>query len=594
MKIKFLKTLAFTIFALTLRANAVTLTVTPSVISNNYAGDITLNITGLTNMEQVQVQRWIDGNANGLIDAGEQMMESFNIADGGAMVISGVTNLNVPFDSNSATGAITTALNFQVSMAIENMTGHFIYAVVSPTGRFAPVTATFTVTNAALNQSISGIIYSNGVPSPYAVVVAQDMQAQNPVGSAVADAGGNYFLTLPASSYALIGSAPNCYFDQSSAPQFTLTNGASVTNNLFLTGGGTNIIFGSVYDASNSNGIGGLLMQFQSGSLFEIGFTDTNGNYSAAVTPAFWKIQATKERLARRAYLVPQATFQVDATGGSVSNANIALLKGNALFYGRVTDNNNIPFANVEIEADEDDFYSAKGYSDLNGYYAVAALGDLTNYWNCSINNGNNTAISSYIVNSFNSITNAPNQVNLQNFVALPATATISGHVQSNSGTNIVGVELEANATIGGNNYSTLDAATDGSGNYSLAVAAGNWDVEFQTGGNDSDSGNLDVQGYEDLNSPHFVNIPPTNAVLNLIVYPIGTAVITSPQRFSATQFGFVINGVTNVNYTVQVSTNLASTNWATLLSFNMTTNPFPIMDMNATNKARFYRVLKN
>jgi hypothetical protein len=569
------------------------LSVSPSVISNTYQGDITLTITGLTNTEKVIIQRWIDGNANGVIDVGEQMMESFTIADGGAMVISGVTNLNVPFDSNSATGAITTTLNFAASMAIENMTGHFVYAVVSPTGRFAPVTATFTVTNAELNQSISGTIYSNGVPSSYAMVVAQDLVAQNPVGSAVADASGHYVLALPAGNYGLIGAAQNCYFDQNSAPSFTLTNGISSTNNLFLTGGGPNTISGSVYDAGNSNGIGGLLLQFQSGSLFEIAFTDTNGNYSAAVSPAFWKIQATKERLARRAYLVPQATFQVDTTGGSVTNANIALPEGNALFYGRVTDNLNNPFANVEVDGSTDNnTYSAKGFTDLNGYYAVAVLGDLTNYWNCSVNNGEGTAIANYIINTFESTTNAPNQVNLQNFIALPATATISGHVQSNSGTNIVGVSLQASATIGGNNYSTLDASTDGSGNYSLAVAVGNWDVEFLTGGNDS--GNLDVQGYEDLASPHFVTIPPTSAVLNLTVYPIGTPFITSPQHVSSTQFGFTINGATNVSYTVQVSTNLASANWVNLFSLTLTNNSFPVVDMNATNSPRFYRVQKN
>lgn len=564
------------------------LTVTPAVVSNTYAGDITLNITGLTNTEQVTVQRWIDGNANGVIDAGEQMMDAFKIQDGGAMVISGVTNLNVPFDSNSATGAITTALSFQVSMAIENMTGHFVYQVIGPSGS---ATATFVVTNAALNQSISGTVYSNGVPQPYAVVVAQDLQEQNPVGSAVADAGGNYLLTLPAGNYGLIGTSPNCYFDQNAAPSFILTNGASVTNDLYLTGSGPNTISGNIYDAGNSNGIGGLLMQLQSGSLMEIAFTDPNGNYSAAVTPAFWKIQPTKERLARRAYLVPDATFQVDATGGSVSNADLALPKGNALFYGRVTDNNNVPFANVEIESDSDT-YSAKGYSDLNGYYTVAVLGDLTNYWNCSINNGNNAAISSYIINTFNGTTNAPNQVNLQNFVALPATATISGHVQDNSGTNIVGVTLQAGANIGGYNYSTLDASTDGSGNYSLAGAAGNWDVEFQTGGHDSSS--LNVQGYYDLTSPHFVNVPPTNAVLNLIVYPIGTPLISSPLRFGSSQFGFTINGATNVSYTVQVSTNLASANWVNLFSVTLTNNIFPVVDQNATNSPRFYRVQEN
>jgi len=48
------------------------------------------------------------------------------------------------------------------------------------------------------------------------------------------------------------------------------------------------------------------------------------------------------------------------------------------------------------------------------------------------------------------------------------------------------------------------------------------------------------------------------------------------------------------VNYTVQYSTNLASPTWFTLLSFQLTTNPFPVVDVNATNAARFYRVLKN
>ena len=596
MKTHFLKILVAAALTLAAQAQAVTLTVTPAVVSNTYPGVITLNITGLTNTEQVTVQRWFDGNANGAIDAGEVLMEQFKIKDGGAMVISGITNLNAPFDSNTATGAITTTLNFAASMAIENMTGHFTYAVVSPTGRFAPVTATFTVTNPAASQSISGIVYSNGVPLPYAFVVAQDTQAQNPVGSAIADASGHYLLALQPGSYALIGSAPNCYQDQNAAPSFTLTNGISATNDIFLTGGGTNTIAGSVYDAANSNGIGGLLVQLESGSLFEVVFTDANGNYSAAVPPGFWKIQPTKERLARRAYVLPEATFQVDTTGGNVTNANIALPKGNALFYGRITDSFSNPFANVEVDAGTDNSsgqtFAAKGYSDQNGYYTVVALGDVTNLWNCNVNDAKNTAIGSYIINTFNSTTNVPNQLNLQNFIALPATATISGHVQSSTNNPIIGVELSANTFVGGNNYQSLNATTDGSGNYTLAVAAGQWNVQFQTGGNDS--GNLDVQGYADLTAPHVVSVPPTNAVLNLTVYPFGTPVISALQRSSPTQFRFNITGATNVSYTVQVSTNLASTNWLNLLSFSLITNPFPVVDVSATNKARFYRVQKN
>jgi Carboxypeptidase regulatory-like domain len=572
-----------------------TLTVSPSSTSNTYTGVVTLNITGLTNGEKVSIEKWLDLNANGSVDAGDLLVDAFKIADNDLTnnLIGGVMDISVPWDTNTTNGTITTTLNFAGNMAIENMTAHFIYRLVSPTGRFAPVTALFTVTNASLPQSVSGTVYSSGVtPLPYAVVVALDQQAGNPAGSVVADSNGHYFLTLPASSYSLIAIAANYYFDQSTGPSVILTNGMAATNNMSLTNG-TVTLSGSVYNAANSNGIGGLLLQLQSGNLFAIAFSDTNGNYSAAVTPSQWTVQPTKERLARRAYVVPRSKTQWDTTTNSVSNANIALPHGNALFYGRITDNSSAPFANVEIDASAGNDYSTKGYSDPNGNYAVAALGGLTNeYWNCGVNDGVGTPIANYVLNQFNTLALSSNQTVLQNFVALPATAQISGRVVDNSGNPIVGVQLTAFTSIGTNNYQSLDGTTDNSGNYSLAVATGNWGVNFLTGG--GDSGNLDVQGYVDLLAPHNVSIPPTNATLNLTVYPIGTPIITSPQRYSPTQFGFFVNGASNVSYTVQVSTSLSTPSWSTVTSFVLYTNPVPVVDTHATNSPRYYRVQKN
>ena len=572
-----------------------TLTVSPSSTSNTYTGVITLNITGLTNGEKVSIEKWLDLNANGSIDVGDLLVDAFKITDNDLTnnLIGGVMDINVPYDTNSTNGSITFTLNFAGSMAIENMVGHFIYRLVSPTGRFTPVTALFTVTNATLAQSISGIVYSNGLtPLPYAVVVAQDQQAGNPAGSTVCDNNGHYFLTLPPSSYSLIAFAANYYFDQSTGPSVILTNGMAATNNLSLTNG-TVALSGSVYNAANSNSIPGLLLQLQSGNLFAIAFTDTNGNYSAAVTPSLWKVQPTKERLARRAFVVPRINTQWDTTTNSVSDANIALPHGTALFYGSITDNSNNPFANIEVDASAGNDYSAKGYSDPNGNYAVAALGGLTNeFWNCGVNNGAGTTIDNYILNQFNTLDLSSNQTVLQNFIALPATARISGRAVDNSGNPIVGVQLNAVAVIGGNNYESLDGTTDNSGNYSLAVATGNWNVNFLTGG--GDSGNLDVQGYVDLLTPHNVSTPPTNVLLNLTVYPIGTPIINSPQRYSPTQFGFFVNGATNGSYTVQVSTSLSSTNWSTVTSFVLFTNPVPVVDTHATNSPRYYRVQMN
>src|SRR5437879_7887904 len=92
----------------------------------------------------------------------------------------------------------------------------------------------------------------------------------------------------------------------------------------------------------------------------------------------------------------------------------------------------------------------------------------------------------------------------------------------------------------------SLDGTTDNSGNYSLAVSAGQWNVQFLLGGGSHD--NLDQHGLADLTMPHIVNVPPTNVVLNLTVYPFGTPLMTTPQRFSSTQFGFNVSGAINVS----------------------------------------------
>lgn len=571
----------------------VTLTVNPSVVSNTYAGVITLDITGLTNGEKVTVQKFIDLNGNGSVDAGEPMFDAFKIADGGAMVISGITNLNVPFDSNPTNGEITTSLHFLPQVVLDNIVGQQIIRVVSPTGRFSPVTATLTVTNFPFAQWVSGTIYSNGVPLPNGMLVLQDQQQDNPVAATVADANGHYFLPLPPGNYTPIPGWQNSFYDFNTAPSITLTNGGTATNDLFLTNG-TVSIAGNVYDSSSSNAIGGLLLFLQSGSLAEITFTDTNGNYSADATSSFWKVQPVKERLARRAYVVPTSPFQVDTTTGAVANANIALPKGTALFYGRVLNNSNVPLANVEMDGGTsgsvNNSYSAKGYSDTNGYYTVAILGDQTNQWNCEINNGRNTSIASYIFNTFSTLALTNNQTVAQDFFGLPVTATISGHVQDNSGADVTGVTLMASATINSLNYMTLDGTTDNSGNYTLSAASGQWQVQFLTGGF---SDNLDAHGYVDLTGPHIVTIPPTNTVLNLTVYPIGTPYLSGAYWYSASQFAFTVQGASNVTYSVEVSTNLASTNWTGIATFMMLSNSAFMLDSTATNASRFYRVKK-
>ena len=564
-------------------AGAVGLTLSPSATSNTYSGVLTVQITGLTNGEPVLVEKYLDSNGNGVIDLAEPLIDSFTIRDGGVSVIGGVTNLNVPFDSNPASGAITTTLS--LAAAIEMVVAKHMFRFVSPYGNFTPQTNSFTVTNAAFAQSVSGTVSVGLAPVPYAIVVVLSQPNFNFVTAVFADGSGHYSVKLAPGSYGLMPVLPNYYTDQSHAGMVTLASGQTATADLFLTNGSPSYtISGQVADATNGAPLAGVFMQFESGDLFAIAFTDANGNYSAALSPSFWRVKLESNRLARRAYVTAQT--QVDATAGSVAGVSLPLPKANALFYGRITDNASVPFGNIDFHAqDSVQQFKSDGYSDASGNYAVAVLAS-GGSWSDSPSTSENPTLYNYIVNSFGDTAISAGQAIRQDFIATRATAQISGRLQDNAGNAVAGIGIGGNATIAGtlfNIYST----TDSSGNYAMPAAAGNWSLWVNCCGNEG----LDSRGLFDPFN-HNVPVPPTNAVLNITVYPTGTPFLTQPMRFSPTQFGFNLNGSPGSNYTVKASTDLV--NWTNLFSVNLSSNSMFLQDTQATAIRKFYKVQKN
>jgi hypothetical protein len=574
-----------------------TLTVTPSATSNTYSGFITLNIGGLTNGQPVKVQTYLDLNSNGVIEANDPLVDVFDITDGGAEVIGGITNISVPYDSNPTTGAITTTLSFVPSL--ESVVGQKIYRVISnPSGAFTPVTAVLNITNAALGQSVSGFVYSNGIaPMSGCLVAALTLTNQNYVSGVITDPSGHYFLTLNPGTYILLPALPGFYTDQSLSPAITLTNGMLATNNLSLTNG-TVAISGSVYDAGNSNALGGVFLQAQSGSLFEVDFTDTNGNYTFYGTSNNWKIKISSDRLAHRGYLTLQGNaLTAQAGAGSVTNANIGLYKGNALFYGQVTISGT-PIPNVPIAGnDNEQIFSTKGYTDANGNYGVVTLVntnvlDPGDTWYCAPNTGNsiNTFLYNYIFNQVDNVGFTNNQSYLQNFIGLPVTATISGRVVNNQGAPVVGLGVGGSANIDGNQFVTAFLDTDTNGDFSFGAASGQWYVEPNCCGSDG----LNDFGYYDPSNFYVVNIPPNNPVVDIVVYPANLPLLGQPGKIPPQQVNFNLYGASGYNYTVQANTNLATTNWSTLtIVSNFPGSPYLIQDTHATNAARFYRAFQ-
>jgi hypothetical protein len=85
-------------------------------------------------------------------------------------------------------------------------------------------------------------------------------------------------------------------------------------------------------------------------------------------------------------------------------------------------------------------------------------------------------------------------------------------------------------------------------------------------------------------------NFTATNKILSITINP--KPLLGSPSWLT-NQFQMRLTGASNQNYTVQMSTNLSSTNWISLfITNNTTTNSFLLTDPNATNNQRFYRIL--
>ena len=123
-------------------------TITPSAVSNTYSGYLTLQVTGIPAGHAVLVEKYIDANTNGVVDGGDLLRQAFQLTDGVAgMVIGGVTNINVPGDTDSTAGQITTKLNFATDRS-QSIIGKYVFRISSLSGDFAtPLTNSFAVTN---------------------------------------------------------------------------------------------------------------------------------------------------------------------------------------------------------------------------------------------------------------------------------------------------------------------------------------------------------------------------------------------------------------------------------------------------------------
>ena len=516
-----------------------TFTNTPAATSNTYSGFITLQIGGLTNLETVLVQKYIDANANGVIDAGDPLVQQFTLTDGTNFVIGGVTNFNVPGDMNSATGAITTKMSFNNGDFMQNLAATYLYKLSSPAGNFTPKTNTFTVTNFPFAQKFAGNVVSNNnifITLPYAFVILFPAPRPGhngpgqPLGGTVANSFGAYTIAAPAGTYSLVPFYTNYVSSFNKAPVLTLSNGITITTNLSVNIA-TTIISGTIVDAANpSIVLPGVFMPLTStNGLVTSAFSDANGNYTARVTTNQWSLGTDDSGLIIHGYVGSQNGTNVNSPATGVT---LGFARANALFYGVITNSQGIPLAGIDVN-DEDsvsNLYSMDGYTDPNGNYWLGAVGTgNTDPWQLGISSESLATLTNVIISlsqpSQTGGTNlTPGLAVPQNFTVTPATNFISGNLKDSSNNVIANVQVFAYASLGGVDYQS-EANTDTNGNFSVNVTTGTWYLNVFCGGGQNSLTNTYL-----CPSTVVLNISNNNVTTNFVVqFCNGIAITTAP-----------------------------------------------------------------
>lgn len=465
--------------------------ISPNSISNTYKGRVTLQVSGITTNGTVVIQKYLDLNSNGIVDAGDLLVQQYEVTDGvGSPIIGGVTNINVPGDQDTNQGSVTTYFVPSVGSPGESVSGNYLYVVSSPYGYFPAVTNALSITNSSFAQGITGTVSCNGTNVGDAVVwllAVKNSSGFNIIGGTVADGSGNYQISVPPGTYRVLPAATNLLANLVSAPTVTVAANSGLTNvNLVM----SNAIFsisGKIMDTTNASiTLPGVLMAAStSGGAIGFGVTDSNGNYTLPAIPGPFKIGETELALALHGYVGLASNTIVDVDG-NVGGINIALPVATALFYGTVTDTNSNPLPGLQLEAEEGSDgsgpFQSEGATDLSGNYVIGLTGGT---WGIYADNKGLT-YSDYVFSTGpswnyeaggNGIDISDGGAVNANFTGVLATNVISGFLTDDSENPIPGVGVTGTATIDGVNFTTQGADTDTNGAYSLPVAAGNWNV---------------------------------------------------------------------------------------------------------------------
>jgi hypothetical protein len=422
-------------------------------------------------------------------------------------------------------------------------------------------------------------------------------------GDATSDPNGNYFMAVvagdwdceveadasPAYASFLFSQAPFSFDDGNSG---TNLDAGAVVAQSYVGITATNLITGALKDNSGNpiGGVGISAMATINGVSFttQDSDTDSNGQYSITVGNGYWTVSPNccsscgNDGLPNT-YQCP-GTDEVGITNDN-GVANFIAEVFSSFISGRVITQSGAPVTNMNIFAYPNGGNDSigQGTTDYNGNYSMGVgAGDYFVELNTAYPDG----APAFGLVSPNIPVTVTSGVNISNLVlvAMEQTGAINASV-TNATLNapVTFINISASATINGTNYTAGTQTTGANGEATLVVCNGTWDIN-------ADCGDLDELG-DSCPDDIFDTISNDSLPADFqVTSSSGPPSLASPS-WRANQFQCDVSGSVSQDYKVQYTTNLASTNWILLLSATNTQN-FSILDANATNSQRFYRVI--
>ncbi|MDD2274001.1 MAG: CARDB domain-containing protein [Desulfuromonadaceae bacterium] len=520
------------------------LVVTPSSLAADKIGELHLQINNIpTQGGEVLVEQLVDANSNGIVDAGDYVIRSFNVNDGTLPAISGV-----PGDDDGLINgqASVTMVSYLVNDIYHAPASYLFRATQGTSSAGIP----FTVTAIGQSQSVSGIVTDGTNPLPGALVRLADSFGRHNA-FAVADNAGHYTLNIANPGIYLV--TPMAYGYASPAPTaVSLAYGQIlVGQNLTLVTGDFHLS-GLVIDDATGAGIPGVWVWAMGQSASGVALSSANGSYDLLLPAGQYKLLSSSDPAEPTPYtkgyvVLGGQSLSVNLAADSVDN-DIALPKSSYYVSGKVLDPSGNTLAGIPVQAminaaSDSRKPMVSGVSDTNGTYVLQIIsGD---QWEFALNQPY-AHLLNLIGTSIQGYSTGSGSPAGKDITAHSVTAWVQGVVKDSSNTLLGGVEVvlrNSDSSI------TSSAITAADGTYRIGAYEGSWFVKALT--DKKETHTVAEQGVTLVDAQtatldFIVDVTPPEFVINSVVSP-------------TTMSSQIISGSVEADSTVVVTANTSA-----------------------------------